>query len=164
VAEDSGDNSPGNFFKFAKPRERQTHRGLVQVKGGEIDLMVTEAEKYLAHHDLEVFQFGDLIVTIGPASMKLSGGQHGEGLRAIGLNAAAMVERFTATCDFQKWSVRDEEWWSVDCPKALAEIYLSRQGRWTLPALIAIATAPVLLPDGRIVERRGYDAATGVFF
>ena len=163
MAEDN-DGITGNIFKFAKPRERQTQRGPVQIKGGEIDLMVSQAETYLAHHDLEVFQFGDLIVSIGPVSIKLSGGQHGEGLRAIALSAAAMVERFTATCDFQKYSVRDEVWRPVDCPKALAEIYLSRLGRWKLPALVAIATAPVLLPDGRIVDRRGYDAATGVFF
>jgi putative DNA primase/helicase len=75
-----------------------------------------------------------------------------------------LVERFTATCNFQKWSVRDKEWRTVDCPKSLAEIYLSRIGRWELPALTAIATAPVLQPDGRIIDRRGYDATTGVFF
>jgi putative DNA primase/helicase len=71
--------------------------------------------------------------------------------------------RFTATSDFRKLSARDNKWRSLNCPEQVARVYLARIGQWQLPVLMAISTAPVLCPDGRIIDAEGYDPATGVF-
>jgi hypothetical protein len=153
-----------NIVDLAQTRKRKSPRSLVQIRGGEIDLAVDAAELGLIRHDPEIFQFGDQIVWVGPVLIKISDDREAEGLRAIALTTANLVEKFTATCNFQKFSAREEKWREVDCPKAIAEIYLARVGAWRLPVLTGIATAPVLLPDGRIIERPGYDAATGIYY
>jgi hypothetical protein len=49
----------------------------------------------------------------------------------------------------------------VDCPDRLATWLLER-GKWSLPPLAGVREAPTMVRDGRIVEREGYDPASGL--
>ena len=53
---------------------------------------------------------------------------------------------------------------SIDCPRVIATTYLARVGLWHLPQLTALATCPLLLDDGRIIDKPGFDAASGILF
>lgn len=75
-----------------------------------------------------------------------------------------MIERFTRVIDFRKYSRVRQEWEPTDCPELLAKIYLERVAAWRVPKLSMITCCPMLLADGRIVERPGFDAASGVLF
>jgi hypothetical protein len=75
-----------------------------------------------------------------------------------------MRERFTRVVSFQMFDKRADDWISRDTPKDLAAAYLERVGMWKLPSLHAVATAPTLRPDGSIIDRPGYDRATGVYY
>lgn len=57
----------------------------------------------------------------------------------------------------------DAEFVPCDCPRSVAEGIMAMRGEWGLPKLRAIATAPTLDPlTKRLIERDGYDAATGI--
>lgn len=50
-----------------------------------------------------------------------------------------------------------------DCPRPVAEGVMAMRGRWGLPKLDAVTTAPLYHPGAnRIIERDGYDAETGI--
>jgi hypothetical protein len=51
----------------------------------------------------------------------------------------------------------------IDCPKRVAEYYLSR-GQWRLPVLVGTVFTPVLRTDGSVLSQVGYDRATGLYF
>lgn len=50
-----------------------------------------------------------------------------------------------------------------DCPRNVAEGIMAMRGQWGLPRLVAATTAPLYHPQvGRIIERDGFDAETGI--
>ncbi|WP_052360138.1 hypothetical protein [Solidesulfovibrio alcoholivorans] len=50
-----------------------------------------------------------------------------------------------------------------DCPRPVAEGVVAMVGKWGLPKLTAVTTAPLYLPrDDRVVDRDGYDAGSGI--
>jgi len=51
----------------------------------------------------------------------------------------------------------------VDCPPKISAIYLSRAGSWRVPVLAGIISAPILRKDGSVLDKSGYDAATGLY-
>jgi hypothetical protein len=53
---------------------------------------------------------------------------------------------------------------TIDCPPRVAVTYMARTCEWDLPELIGTVEAPIMRPDGSILNRPGYDPATGLFF
>jgi len=51
----------------------------------------------------------------------------------------------------------------VDCPPKIASSYISRVGSWKAPVLAGIISAPLLREDGSVLDKSGYDAATGLY-
>jgi hypothetical protein len=51
----------------------------------------------------------------------------------------------------------------ADCPAKIAGTYLARIGDWKLPALLGVIEAPVMRPDGTILNTGGYDETTGLY-
>ncbi|MDQ7830267.1 MAG: hypothetical protein RDU30_00915 [Desulfovibrionaceae bacterium] len=50
-----------------------------------------------------------------------------------------------------------------DCPRPIAEAVLAMRGRWNLPVLRAVATAPLYIPsEDRVLDTDGHDAGTGI--
>lgn len=63
----------------------------------------------------------------------------------------------------RKGKTADAGFVPCDCPRPVAEGVTAMRGRWDLPVLKSIATAPTLDPlTGRGIERDGYDEATGL--
>jgi putative DNA primase/helicase len=54
-------------------------------------------------------------------------------------------------------------WVSCDCPRRVAEAYISR-GHWPdLPTLTGFVEAPTLDQTGRLIDKPGYDSASGLY-
>jgi hypothetical protein len=139
-------------------------RPVVQVSGGELPTVIDLAEQILIDRDPGIFAFGDKVVRPAMQPIHIADNKKTRGLRLVTIATAHMVERFTRHVDFQKFNLTQRKWLSIDCPHAVAEAYLQRIGLWQLPQLSALTTCPLLLPDGRILERPGYDADSGVLF
>jgi len=65
--------------------------------------------------------------------------------------------------DFKRYDRRMDSWKSVDTPKAIAETLLSRQGDWPFPVLRGVIAAPTLRADGSLLDKAGYDPASGYY-
>ena len=48
--------------------------------------------------------------------------------------------------------------------RAVATALLARAGAWRFNSIIGVVTAPTLRPDGSVIDRPGYDPATGLLF
>lgn len=63
----------------------------------------------------------------------------------------------------EKWDGRAEKYKVCDCPAKAAEAYLAR-GFWPeLPQLTGFVESPCVTLDGRLLDRPGYDPASGLF-
>jgi len=137
---------------------------VVEIRGDDIVEVIDRAEANLIAHDPGVFQFGDFVVWVGPTEIQTSDYRKAESLRAISLTVLNMVESFTATSQFRKFRRGGNEPAVIDFPERYAKAYIECVGRWRLPVLTSIATAPVLCPNGRIIDKPGYDPETGVYY
>src|SRR5262249_37667144 len=65
--------------------------------------------------------------------------------------------------EFRKYDGRSKKLKTVDPPKDVIETLLTR-GDWMYPTVVGIVNAPTMRPDGTILDRPGYDAATRLWF
>lgn len=64
---------------------------------------------------------------------------------------------------FGKYSLRDKTINVIDCPEKIANCLLSKQDR-KVPKLMGITNSPTLRDDGSILDKPGYDDASGLLF
>lgn len=80
------------------------------------------------------------------------------------LNASGVLFELDARTRWQKFDGRSKEWRRCDAPKQVAEALIEDRASWRLSTLVATISAPTMLPDGRIIDREGLDARSGLFF
>jgi len=139
-------------------------RPVVQTGGGRLPQAVDEAERILIANDPDVYAFGDQIVRPALRSIAIADDKTTVGLRLVPIDPRHMADRFSRLINFQKFDGRNHKWVSIDCPHVIAMTYLARVGLWQVPRLTALATCPLLLDDGRILDKPGFNAASGILF
>jgi hypothetical protein len=139
-------------------------RPIVQVLPGQLPAVVDDAERILIERDRNLYEFGDQVMRPARAPIKIADNKTTIGLRLVPVRLHHMIERFTSCIEFQKFNRKENKWLPIDCPESVAKTYLERVGMWNLPKLTTLTSCPLLLHDGRIVERPGFDAKSGVLF
>ncbi|MFZ5556814.1 MAG: hypothetical protein ACOZDY_08870 [Pseudomonadota bacterium] len=85
-------------------------------------------------------------------------------LGLVPVDTASLVETLTRLADWRRWDRRSDAWRPANCPDRVAQTYLSRVGLWRVRPLWAAVDAPTLRPDGSLLQRPGYDDATGILY
>jgi hypothetical protein len=67
------------------------------------------------------------------------------------------------TAQWERYDARSKDW-KISSPSDDVVRYINGRGTWPFPALLGIAEAPVLRPDGTIVSTPGYDPATRMVY
>lgn len=150
----------------AMQNEQESGRGLpiVRVGGGALSFAIDGAETILIADDKGIFQRGDFVVRPAPVMVTIADNRKTSAIRLLPVRTQHMIERFTRWVDFQKYNVKAKKWVSIDCPANVAAAYLERVGEWNLPVLTGLASAPMLRPDGSILDQPGYDPVTGILY
>lgn len=79
------------------------------------------------------------------------------------LEASHLVELVGRAADHVKWDGRAHDWVPCDCPRRVADAYIAR-GHWPeLPSLAGFVEAPTLDAAGRLIDKPGYDEASGLY-
>lgn len=139
---------------------------IVVVRDGELDRIVTEAEAALIAADIKMYQRGgQLVRPVYQPQATTRGIERRDGALLIkAVEEAWLVEAFGRAAEFQKWDERKKGMKVTNCPALVARTYLAREGRWRVPPLVGIIESPTIRPDGTVLDRPGYDAATGLLF
>lgn len=142
------------------------------IPDGQLPLVVDRAEaEILMRPDLQpehqIYQRGPNLVRIAhmPTTGTTGGITRHQGATLIlKIERAGLQDTLGRYGVFKKWDKRSNAYKQIDAPKSVAEMYLSRQGLWKVPALRGIAAGPTIMPDGRIIAKPGYDAETCLYF
>lgn len=153
--------------KASKPRaEHYPRPATVRVLAGGLPEASDEAEAALIQHDGGIYQRSGYLCRI---SRQLAATVRGIN-RPMGavtitpLDRDAMLDRLNRSISWEKWSEKASDYKRCHAPAAVAMTLLARSGSWHFPPLISVISAPTLRPDGSILDRPGYDVATGLFF
>src|SRR5262245_11701036 len=113
---------------------RATSRGgrpllpTIRLVNGELPRIIREAEAALLSANPQIYQRGELMVR--PAKMELKAADDEEtfGWRLRRIDVPYLIHALTKKAHFERYDVRLDKWVKKDCPKQLAEIYLSLAG------------------------------------
>lgn len=138
-------------------------RPKIVLEAGRLPDATDQAEDALLHHceQLRIFQrAGELVRIVSLPDRQVNG----QLSRPKGSVQLELLSNTALTDVFNRiacWRSRKKG--RIDCPSKIASFYLSRVGSWRLPLLAGIISAPILREAGSVLEKRGYDAATGLY-
>ena len=114
-----------------------------------------------------VYCRGQLLVHVVKDASRLAGIIHPTGsLRIVPLGGAGVRDRLTAAADWVSLKERQGEVEEVPAhPPAWASPAVESRKSWPkIRYLEAVVESPVLRPDGTVLDKRGYDDATGLLY
>ncbi len=79
------------------------------------------------------------------------------------IESAHAVELAGRAAKHYKFDAREKQDRPCNCPRSVADSFLARLHWPRLPDLAGFIEAPLLAPDGRIIDKPGYDADSGLF-
>jgi Bifunctional DNA primase/polymerase, N-terminal len=150
-----------------QPQPRPTQArvlSVIRLIEGRLPKAVDEAETALLAANCHIYQRGDLIVRPIKPKLKAASNRDTFGWQLVPLNKHFLVDTFTRIARFEKWNAKAGDYVPKNCPDQIAEVYLSRAGRWKIPILLGIVNTPFLRMDGSLCERPGYDQASALLF
>lgn len=127
------------------------HRNIenIRIEGGDRPQIVSRL--------LELLRLDGSIFDRGGELVRLAGG------RTYPVSPDWLQLHLGGLASFEKFDKRSEGYRQIDCPKEIAQGVLSMSGLWNLPRLNGVVTAPLITPNGRIIETDGYDEGTGLY-
>jgi hypothetical protein len=146
------------------PPEEDDDRPTIELVAGDEPRIVDEIEAAVILADLGLYQRGGLIVRV--EDRKFLGFEEKEIVStAIAEQCEhTLLEDAAGAAHFLKYNERAKTWKTASPPMLHINIWRGRGGRSRLPILSGPIGSPLILPTGRIIEKPGFDPATGFFF
>jgi putative DNA primase/helicase len=138
--------------------------GAISIIGGELPDIVDRAEMALLQSGRDFYRYGGQLVRPVVDEMPAADMGYTCVHRLVPVTKPHLIEIFTDVTAFEKYDGRAKRWVKVNCPDSVAETYLAREGLWKVPALIGVINAPMLRPDGSLLDEPGYDKRTGLLY
>jgi putative DNA primase/helicase len=139
-------------------------RRLIQIVGGKLPAIVDDAEDALIASEPDLYRYGGQLVRPVLEEVPAADMTRTQVHRLLPVTRSYLVDILTTAAQWQRFDRRVRDWVDVDCPDKVADVYLAREGRWRLPALVGIINAPMLRADGTHLDKPGYDERTGLLF
>lgn len=162
----------GEFQKCldqAKPMDHDTAKGDSDLPAFILEGQMREQVQKALDLLEESNQYDPLLFIYMSAVSKVARNEHKEPV-IMQIDRAALRNELNSVANFYaarkvRGSEDDYELKDVPPPKDLADQILAlAPSNWPLPALKSIVEAPVLRPDGSILDRPGYDKATQLYY
>jgi putative DNA primase/helicase len=146
----------------ATPREPEPPANAI-VLGADLHRVIDDAAEVLPR-DGTIYQRDGRLVQVVRTAASEADALTLEGTPQIrGLSHATLAERLTRLASFAKRNSSGD--WVYAIPPKLVIEALAARGQWrAVRPLVAVVEAPTLRPDGSVMQRAGYDGATGFVF
>lgn len=151
------------------PRKRPNGGGdgeglpTIRLAAGEIERIVDKVEIALIQANRGLYQRDNKIVFVAYTPAKTSTGEQTATIQILERGEHALIVDMAASANFEKFDKRPKAWVVADPPILIAKA-LKELGKFRLPILHGVITAPTMRADGSILSVPGYDAATGLLF
>lgn len=118
---------------------------IISLSGGELPRVVSEVQAVINKNGA-VFQRGGELVRVADGLM-------------LAVIPPWLKTHCETVCRFETYKNKSIQ---VDCPGELPQRILANRGGWPFSDLKGIETAPTMRPDGSLLDKPGYDQATGL--
>jgi putative DNA primase/helicase len=121
--------------------------------------MTERAEAALVRREMAIYQFGGRLVTPVKIEVDATKGRKTTIAVLSPIQGGLLKEMLTEAVDFFKW--KDTKRVPCGPPNELVAAILGRYGKWKFPQINGVVTAQTLRRDGTVLDREGFDGATG---
>jgi putative DNA primase/helicase len=159
-------SKPNKRVKRERPkREERPPSGLpvIRVTAGELHTITTAAEHALIASGLPVYQRGNTLVQPVTREVPASRGRMTLAAGLGDLTVPAMIDAFCQVAEWERYDARAEDWVRINPPTKVAQILLTREGKWRVAVIAGVITTPTLRPDGSLLTAPGYDKVTRLY-
>lgn len=142
-----------------------TGRRVIRHDPGRLPEILDELGAALAELDGNLFVYAGRPVRLYPSPASVRGGVNRPrgALILHPVDGAHLGELATRAAIHERYDARSEGYKACDCPRRVADAYLSR-GHWPeLRELVGFVEAPTVTLDGRLLTEPGHDKETGLF-
>ena len=156
----------GKPAKAERPEATADRPVTIRCIPGELPEMVDKAEAALCKHEANFYQRSGQLVRWCLSRAETVHGitRPGGAVIILNLDADYLLDRLNRRINWERWNEERGEFVACNAPRNVASTLLARRGLWNAQPLVAAVNAPTLRPDGSILDRPGYDAATGLLF
>jgi Primase C terminal 1 (PriCT-1) len=149
-------------------RVQRAPRVAVDILSGQISSVVDRCEEILLDVGAPLFvrqwKHGRTLVSPIPETVDAVGGGRTVQARFQAHTVVSLKDRLNQHIDFRRWDGRSKQFRSIDPPKEVADILLSRaEGTSGFPLIEGIIATPTLRPDGSLLDKPGYDPETQLY-
>ncbi|MFO1036313.1 MAG: hypothetical protein U1E45_05675 [Geminicoccaceae bacterium] len=161
----------------ALPDADEDGRPLIHVQAGKLHEFVGRLEEIFGHARAKRRPFVTLYRRAGAASLvrvvrltdpRAAAGVHypADTLLTLGVDAEYLRLLFSRAVGWQTWDRRRKpaKWVPSDPPMSVCRAFMAAAPWQKVPSLRGTVTAPTLRTDGTLLDKPGFDAATGLLF
>lgn len=134
---------------------------IIHIAAGELPHAVDAAERAIIENVAGIYQRADLMVRVAVGTSDKHVRRADGAVTIHKVTTPFLTDLLGRIARFTTFNAKAKRDVPIDCPKTIAETMLSRVGLWNLPLLNGVIEAPMLLPDGRLLSKPGYDVETG---
>ena len=140
--------------------------GLITVEGGKLPQIVKQIEGEMIFNGGNLYQRAGSLVRAIHTEKAIE--EKGLTIPANSLTIHAINESwlscyFTKIAKWQKYNARAKRFERIDAEPKYSNTYFSLVGDWNLPVLRGIIECPTLRRDGSLLNKNGYDKASGLY-
>ena len=145
-------------------------RPVIEIVRGKLPRVLDEADRALGERDPTIYAQHSRLVRIvsfdaDDAAQEKRIHRRPGAIVIQQVSPAHLVDRLAYVASWKRWDKREGDWISADVPHMIAESFIARAGAWKhVPPLTGVVEAPTLRMDGSVLDRPGYDAASGIYF
>lgn len=149
-----------------EPTASSQRKMTLNVIAGDFPELCDAAEAALIEHEPNLFQRSNELVRVMVSRAETVHGISRPGGKTLiaAVDVEHLLDRLNRHVRWRRWSHRKSAWSACNAPRAVATSLLARSGTWQFNSIIGVVTAPTLRPDGSVIDRPGYDPATGLLF
>ena len=142
--------------------EKQTkkRKPVIEIRGGQLPVLATEAEKVLLENGVEIYQRGNVLVRPVIEEVDAAHGRKTKIARFVEIADVYLCDVLGRLIVWKRFDGRANKWVNTDTPPKVARTLLARDGEWKFPKVAGVISTPTLRPDGTIIDQEGYDAVT----
>ena len=150
------------IFDRARSADEGGDKPVITISGGDLDRIATQGEEALLASHVQLFQCANKLVRPVVSEVDAARGSRTKVAQLIPVEPPYLRDILCRVVRWSKWNARARNFAAIDPPPEIAATILARAGEWKFPTIAGVISTPTMRPDGTILDREGYDEATGL--
>jgi putative DNA primase/helicase len=142
--------------------EKQQGPPIITVEAGKRHIAADQGIAALVAGDVPFYQRNRKIQRVALVPAKNTCGEIMDVPGIVSVDIALMERELGRSAAWQRYDIKQKKHVAIDPPTAVSSQILSMVGQWPFAPLTGIIQCPTLRRDGSLLDRPGYDEATGL--